>query len=394
MFVFNFIIFIVCVPSVLARFDALSRNSISVYWGQNALSQANNSLAQQRLSHYCKHSNIDLIPIGFVTSFGDLVTNFASATDVCEAVEDTNSKYCPQIEQDIVECQETYGKTITLSLGGATYSEGGFPSDDAAVTAANKIWASFGPLTNEPPTKAMIRPFGKAVVDGFDLDIETPSSNMKPFANQLRSLMDAAASGPNGKRYYLTAAPQCPFPDKQFGPLLDGTIAFDAVMVQFYNNICGADSYVAGSTSQERFNFAAWDNWAKSNTKNPNIKVMLGIAGGQTGAKTGYVSGDTLKSLIEYSMSFSSFGGVMIWDMTEIEANQSFLKNVVDAVGARQRMGTAAVAEEFNVPSYLPSTRPNAKDSTSSTASTSLISRSYSIWVLWACLFTLGTLFL
>ena len=131
----------------------------------------------------------------------------------------------------------------------------------------------------------------------------------------------------------------------------------------------------------------------EQNTKNPNIKVMLGIPGGQTGANNGYVSGDTLKSVVEYSMSFSSFGGVMIWDMAEINANQGFLENVVNAVGAHQRIEAAAVAGEFSAPSSMPSPGPDSKGPTPSTASISLNSSSYLTWVLWAYLFTLGALF-
>ena len=50
----------------------------------------------------------------------------------------------------------------------------------------------------------MDRPFGAAVVDGFDIDIEAVSANMAPFAARLRALADAAG----GRRYYLSATPQ------------------------------------------------------------------------------------------------------------------------------------------------------------------------------------------
>lgn len=35
---------------------------------------------------------------------------------------------------------------------------------------------------------------------------------MAPFASELRSLMDAATAA-GGKQFYLSAAPQCPYPD-------------------------------------------------------------------------------------------------------------------------------------------------------------------------------------
>ncbi len=53
------------------------------------------------------------------------------------------------------------------------------------------------------------RPFGAAVLDGIDLDIEGGGTTyFATFINRIRTL---AAGSP--KKYYFTAAPQCPFPD-------------------------------------------------------------------------------------------------------------------------------------------------------------------------------------
>lgn len=211
-----------------------------------------------------------------------------------------------------------------LSVGGATYTEGGFRSEDAAITAANNVWASFGPKaagSNAP------RPFGEAAVDGFDLDFEAVVSNMPPFANRLRSLMDQNASA-TGKKWLLTAAPQCPYPDAAGNPMFNGAVFFDAIYVQFYNNYCGLQSFVVGSETQNNFNFNTWDNWAKTVSKNPNVKVFLGVPGSPTAAGGGYESGSKLAAIISYCKTFSSFGGVMIWDMSQIYANDGFLNNV------------------------------------------------------------------
>jgi chitinase len=224
---------------------------------------------------------------------------------------------------DIAECQSTYGKTILLSIGGSTYSEGGFSSSSDAVTAANNIWAIFGPPGSD---SSVPRPFGTSVVDGFDFDFESTVSNMPAFANQLRSLMDADTS----KTYYLSAAPQCPYPDAADGPMLAGAVSFDFVWVQFYNNFCGLQSYVVGSTTQNNFNFDTWDTWAKNTSLNKNVKVFLGIPANQGAAGSGYESGTTLSDIITYSKTFSSFGGVMMWDMSQLWANTGFL----DAVSA------------------------------------------------------------
>jgi chitinase len=79
-------------------------------------------------------------------------------------------------------------------------------------------------------------------------------------------------------------------------------------MDQFYNNYCGVQSFVPGSGTQNQFNYATWDNWAKAVSKNKNVKVLLGVPGSSTAGGSGYMSGSQLSSIIEYCKCFSSFG--------------------------------------------------------------------------------------
>jgi chitinase len=137
----------------------------------------------------------------------------------------------------------------------------------------------------------------------------------------------------SGKKWYLTVAPQCPYPDAADGSMLAGTVYFDIVWVQFYNNYCGIQSFTPGSSVQNNFNFETWDNWAKTVSLNPNVKVMLGIPG-NTGAGAGYQDASALSGVISYSKTFSSFAGVMIWDMSQVYANNGFLNGVVSDLGA------------------------------------------------------------
>lgn len=214
--------------------------------------------------------------------------------------------------EDIQTCQ-SLGKTILLSIGGATYTEGGFTSAEEAASWADTLWAMFGP---PPPADGdgdggdVLRPFGEASVDGFDMDFEATATHLAPFAAALRARMDEA-SARTGRRFYLSAAPQCPFPDHAMGAMLDA-VPFDFVAVQFYNNYCGAPSYVPGAAEQHNFNFKTWDDWARS-SPNKDVKVLLGLPGSPTAAGTGYVSGEQLREVIEYSKQFGSFGGVMAW---------------------------------------------------------------------------------
>lgn len=152
---------------------------------------------------------------------------------------------------------------------------------------------------------------------------------MPAFANQLRTLMDADTS----KTYYLSAAPQCVYPDAADGEMLNGAVSFDFIWVQFYNNFCGLQNFQDGSTTQNDFNFDVWDTWAKNTSLNKNVKVFLGIPANSGAAGSGYESGSTLADIITYSKTFSSFGGVMMWDMSQLWANTGFLDAVSGDLG-------------------------------------------------------------
>ena len=178
-------------------------------------------------------TDIDIIPMAFMTQVtsgpGNTPTlNFANQQNDCTTFTGTNLINCPQIGDDIKACQQQYGKKILLSIGGATYTEGGFASSSDATAAADNIWQMFGPRNQSQPTgnvslsatlarrqqnyhfphlrrqSTALRPFGDAVLDGFDFDFESPVTNVVPFAARLRALMDQDCT----KDYFLTAAPQ------------------------------------------------------------------------------------------------------------------------------------------------------------------------------------------
>lgn len=310
--------------SVSAGLDLTGSANIAVYWGQDST----NDGSQQSLTTYCANSEIDIIPMAFLYEFygtGDEpVINFANSGNDCSTFSGTELLDCPSIGTDITTCQETYGKTILLSIGGATYTEGGFSSTDEAVTQANKIWAMFGP---EQYGSTALRPFGSAILDGFDFDFESSVSNTAAFANQLRALMDADTS----KSYYLTAAPQCPYPDSADQSMLDGAVYFDAIWVQFYNNYCGLTAFESTSDPGE-FNFETWHTWATTVSANPNVRVLVGAPGSSTAAGSGYVSSSELTEINEYCRQFSSFGGIMFWDASQLYANSGYLDAIYAAL--------------------------------------------------------------
>ncbi|KAJ6565036.1 glycoside hydrolase superfamily [Mycena vulgaris] len=236
-------------------YDPTCSDNLAVYWGQNS------GGSQQTLSAYCQDTVIDVFQIAFVNKF--FSTGGMPELDLSNASGETSSV---------------------------------LNSDADGVTLANNIWNLFlGGSSSE-------RPFGSAVLDGVDLDIEVGApTGYAAFVNQIR-MLSAGAS----KHYYVTAAPQCPFPDAHIGGALDAA-AFDAVYVQFYNNNCGV---INAATSD--WNFDQWDTWAKGSL-NPNAKVFIG-APASSAAGGGYVNAATLGSIVTATRAqYSSLGGVMLW---------------------------------------------------------------------------------
>ena len=178
------------------------------------------------------------------------------------------------------------------------------------------MWDLFGDNTG-----AANRPFGSAIVDGFDFDFEATTNNLAPFAQQLRSKIDAS-----GRKMYLSAAPQCVYPDAAMNDVLNGAVALDFIMIQFYNNWCGVVNFQPNA-AENPYNFNVWDTWAKQTSKNKNVKVLMGVPA-TASAGGGYVPASALEPIINYNKQFSSFGGAMIWDMSQLYQNNGFLDTV------------------------------------------------------------------
>ncbi|KAI0035384.1 glycoside hydrolase [Vararia minispora EC-137] len=302
----------------VAAFDLTKKDNLAVYWGQNSAG------GQQQLSAYCQDDTIDNIVLAFLyVFFGPAPTLSQPEIDfanICNQFNDptftgTDLADCSFMASQIEACQAK-GKIVTLSLGGAT-GQVGFSSDSGANSLADRIWNEF--LGGSSST----RPFGSAVLDGLDLDIESGSpSHYNTFVNRIRSHTNGAS-----KQYYITAAPQCPFPDAWIGDALDSS-NFDAVYVQFYNNFCGLDQ-------PSQYNFATWDSWARSGSNNKNIKVYIGAPASPNAAGTGYVSPSTLANFATSAQNtFASFGGVMLWDASEAVANNNYHVAIKNAMVA------------------------------------------------------------
>ena len=59
------------------------------------------------------------------------------------------------------------------------------------------------------------------------------------------------------------------------------------------------------------------DIWAKTQSANPDVKVYIGAPASQSAAGSGYVDLSTLANFAaQAQQSYSSFGGVMLWDIS------------------------------------------------------------------------------
>ncbi|KAJ8503581.1 hypothetical protein ONZ45_g10748 [Pleurotus djamor] len=315
-------------------FDNSRSDNVAVYYGQNSYGATHSDTAnwQKSLSFYCQDDSIDVFPLAFLHVFfgaGGLPSiNMANTCNTNDngVFSGTELPNCQFLAADIQACQAR-GKIITLSLGGAT-GAASFSSDAQAQQFADTIWNLF--LGGSSST----RPFGNAVLDGIDLDIEGGgSTGFAAFVTRIRSHASGAS-----KPYYITAAPQCPFPDAYLGAVLNA-VAFDAVYVQFYNNFCGLQNF----NNVNAWNFAQWDTWAKTQSPNRNVKVYIGAPASSSAAGSGYVDVTTLGNIARQTRSqYSSFGGVMLWDASQAYANGRFDAAIKNAIRTSGGGGTTA----------------------------------------------------
>lgn len=333
-------------------FDPTASTNVAVYYGQTP------ATAQLSLAQQCSDPNVDLAILAFVTekqAIGSIfpAVDFGAAcggqTSLMEQVA-SGLLSCPELAGNITSCQKDFGKKVLLSIGGAT---GGvsFDSNEDAANFGNMLWSLFGdPLSTT--LDPALRPFGSNVsVDGFDIDNENHlPAYYSSLASTLRTL--TSTDSLSRKPYYLSSAPQCPFPDASNPlPLL---LQCDFVWVQFYNNPpCELGSAGFG---------ASLENWSRvlmlgengvvdesgnmiygqgpngtveGRGKGPMLFIgapsfaqagvgaaaAAGVGESQAAAAVGGVDGFRAVALGAKGMGLSNFGGVMFWDGPEGEEN-------------------------------------------------------------------------
>uniref|UniRef100_A0A453FBM0 chitinase n=1 Tax=Aegilops tauschii subsp. strangulata TaxID=200361 RepID=A0A453FBM0_AEGTS len=270
--------------SALAAAAAESAN-IAVYWGQNA--------TEGTLRDTCGTGLYAYVNLAFLSIFGAGRAPVLNLADHC----DPPSGSCATLAADIGSCQSA-GVKVLLSMGGGALGYNlSSPSD--AQDVATYLWDNFLGGTG---AGAAPRPLGDAVLDGIDFDIEAPSEHYDDLARSLTSLYKGDTGG---KKYMLTAGPQCPFPDASLKTAL-ATGLFDRVWVQFYNNPpCQFARGDAGTLQ------SAWRQWTAAL---PSATVYLGLPASSDAAGSGFVDADTLVSqVLPLVEGAPNYGGVMLW---------------------------------------------------------------------------------
>lgn len=143
------------------------------------------------------------------------------------------------------------------------------------------------------------------------------------FASSLRTNYRLDTS----KSYYLSSAPQCPFPDAS--DPLSMLLLCDFVYVQFYNNPpceIGSSNFI-NSIQQ-------WSTALNSSTLNPKPKLYLGAPAWSAAGNSAYEhigSAEGMQGIAKSieDMNLANFGGVMFWDGPESMQNTEEGKDIL-----------------------------------------------------------------
>lgn len=270
-----------------------------LYWGQNTKTVLENP----DLASYCKpDSGVDIVVLSFLFQYGkgDVIPG-GSFDRSCGVTRGTGQpKGCENLAKAVATCQAA-GVKVLVSLGGASdqYSLG---SKEEAEKIAQNVWEAYGPVG---PSKVP-RPFGNAVLDGFDFDIEN-SQGSKFYPDMIAKLR---SNFPKGSKFVISGAPQCPIPEPNVQKAIEQA-QFDYLFVQFYNS--------PSCAATKNPNFGQWKaQLAKTPSK--NAKIFLGVPASPTAAnddvaisKSYYVNPANLLTLVNKFKSDPAFGGIMTW---------------------------------------------------------------------------------
>ncbi|KAA8520704.1 hypothetical protein F0562_015024 [Nyssa sinensis] len=263
--------------------------NISVYWGHGE----HDNIDEGTLAQACESGNYEIVVIGSVYKFGNNQTMEINLGNHCYP----DDQGCAALSSQIEYCQ-SLGVKVFVSIGGA---QANLTSEWDCTVVAYELWSKF------LGGKSADRPLGNAVLDGVDFYVEgSPTRNTSYWGVLAKELLVWSRE----TKVYLSATPQCVFPDYYLNDALQ-TGLFDYVWPEFYDN--SPCEYTGTEESIERLE-NAWQEW----TRNINATFFLGLpASNDSGAATsGYIPPGELidKILPIVSNNEPEFGGVMLWD--------------------------------------------------------------------------------
>ncbi|XP_028756157.1 G-type lectin S-receptor-like serine/threonine-protein kinase CES101 isoform X2 [Neltuma alba] len=265
---------------LLIQICSFKSDDIAIYWGEN--------VDEGNLRETCAVGIYSFVLIGFLTVFGNGKTPQLNVAGHCDP---SSSSGCTSIGTEIKYCQRQ-GVKVMLSLGGRSMGYSLSSSKDAQ-NVSDYLWNNFFGGSSSS------RPLGDAKLDGIDFDIENSGEYWEDLAIYLNS------HGTDSQKVYLSAAPQCPFPDAHLGTSIDKGV-FDFVWVKFYSN---PRCHYSEANTNAFFN--AWNQWATSLN---GSKIFLGLPASPEAEAGGYVPADLLNSKVLPTVKKSpNYGGVMLW---------------------------------------------------------------------------------
>jgi len=287
------------------------QHTLVAYWGQNAAVALGNDKWEKPLVHFCKESSYDVILLAYMHKLFDIRQHDVPAVNFahhCNTPVNQHFPYllrCPEIERGIDECHRN-GKKVLISIGGPFHVDI-IPSAKKAKELAVTVWNLF--LGGDQFIEMDIRPFGGAVLDGVNLDIQGGRGDYYvDFLKEIKRLLKDEI-----KKFIITASPSCNFPDHYLGPAKnkvfgDAVDLFDEIYVKFFNGTC----YI-GNAEQFPTNMNQWLSFSKEKS---GPKIFIGMPSSREASTMSkyYITSNQVAALYEKFKDNKSFGGFALWD--------------------------------------------------------------------------------
>jgi len=292
-------------PSSATDCGGAGAGAISVFWGQKP------NASEGTLESLCSSGNYNIVIIQSLLAFDDGKEPDINLADHC------GTASCSQLQPQIEYCQQNNIK-VFLSIGQdrtalKTKRHRRYSSSDDIIGAeklASYIFEKY--LSGQPG------PLGSVALDGINLADVQDGENLK-----WDELAKAFQTYTTEKKIYLSAAPECVYPDYYLGTAIS-TGLFDYIWVEFfYQNPC---LYTNGDATEL---LKAWGRWTAGV---PNSKIFLAIVVASDEEIAGYIPPqDLISKVLPTIKQSSNYGGVAIWDRY-FDLSNNYTAQIKDSV--------------------------------------------------------------